>query len=83
MRETIVKVNTTIRNHLSKDLGVFASLLFEIGSGRLLIRDKTNPIFNIDEDKAEKAAKLRHTECLAEKREESEDTEIRKFLVIW
>lgn len=81
MRETIVQANTTVRNYLSKDLGAFAGLLFEIGSGRLLIGDKTNPIFNIDKDKAEKAAKLRHTECLAEKREESEHTEIQYLLI--
>ena len=37
MREVIVRTNTEVRDHLSKDLGAFAGLLFEIGSGRLLV----------------------------------------------
>lgn len=39
MRETIVEVNSEHRNLLSKDLGAFAGLLFEIGSGRLLVAE--------------------------------------------
>ncbi len=32
MREMIVRTNEQMRNHLSKDLGAFAGLLFEIGT---------------------------------------------------
>ena len=37
MREVIVRANNDVRNQLSKDLGAFAGLLYEIGVGRLVI----------------------------------------------
>src|SRR6266496_5501747 len=37
MRELILKVNDGVKDQLSKDLGAFAGLLFEIGSGRIVI----------------------------------------------
>src|SRR3989337_1947940 len=37
MREVIVRTNAEVRDRLSKDLGAFAGLLFEVGSGRLLV----------------------------------------------
>ena len=38
MRAAIVSANAEVRDLLSKDLGAFAGLLFEIGSGRLVVR---------------------------------------------
>jgi len=37
MREVIVRTNNDVRDQLSKDLGAFAGLLFEIGAGRLMV----------------------------------------------
>ncbi len=83
MREVIVRANSSpeIRNRLSKDLGAFAGLLFEIGSGRLLIAGNLQSVLQTEKDKAEKAAWRRHAEVVAEEKEESEHTRIQYLLV--
>jgi type II restriction enzyme len=82
MREVIVRTNLELRSHLSKDLGAFAGLLFEIGSGRLLVSGNAEAILQVVErEKAEKAAKERHAEILAEQNEESEHTQIQYLLI--
>lgn len=81
MRETIVHFNTELRNHLSKDLGAFAGLLFEIGSGRLVITGNAESVFEVERAKAEKVAKARHLAVMTEKQEESEHTQIQYLLI--
>jgi type II restriction enzyme len=83
MREAIVRVNARpeIRNRLSKDLGAFAGLLFEIGSGRLLVSGNVETVLQVERKKAEKAAARRHTEVTNEAREESEHTRIQYLLI--
>ena len=43
MRETIVRANEEHRNLLSKDLGAFAGLLFDIGCGRIVLGAMPTP----------------------------------------
>lgn len=81
MRETIVRANAEVRNQLSKDLGAFAGLLFEIGTGRLLAGGNVEAVLRAEKTKAEKAAKLRHMETLAEHKAESEHTQIQYLLI--
>lgn len=83
MRETIVQVNAQaeIRNRLSKDLGAFAGLLFEIGAGRLLINTNVDAVLQVTKEQAEKAARLRHKDVVAEAQEESEHTQIQYLLI--
>jgi type II restriction enzyme len=83
MREVIVRTNShaEVRNRLSKDLGAFAGLLFEIGSGRLLISANVETVLQVERDKAAKAAKRRHAEVVAEVKEESEHTRIQHMLI--
>lgn len=81
MREMIVRANTEARDLLSKDLGAFAGLLFEIGSGRLLVEGNIETISQVEKAKAEKAAQARHTEVLAEQEAESEHTQIQYLLI--
>lgn len=83
MREVIVRTNSSpeIRNRLSKDLGAFAGLLFEIGSGRLLIADNLEAVLQAEKDKAEKAAKDRHEQVVTEQKEQSEHTRIQYLLI--
>jgi type II restriction enzyme len=45
MREIIVHTNNEVRDQLSKDLGAFAGLLFEIGAGRLLVDGNIEAVF--------------------------------------
>ena len=81
MRETIVRTNADVRQQLSKDLGAFAGLLFEIGAGRLLIDGNVGAVLRVEQSKAEKAARARHASVLAEQAEESEHTQIQYLLI--
>lgn len=81
MREVIVRTNAEVRDRLSKDLGAFAGLLFEIGSGRLLLSGNVEAVLAAEKVKAEKAARVRHAEVLSEQTEESEHTRIQYLLI--
>lgn len=81
MREVIVRSNEQVRDHLSKDLGAFAGLLFEIGSGRLVVTGNAESVLQQAKEKAEKAARARHKEVLAEEEEESEHTQMQHLLI--
>ena len=81
MREVIVRVNADARALLSKDLGAFAGLLFEIGAGRLVVPGNASAVLATEKAKAEKAAKARHADVLAEHEAESEHTQIQYLLI--
>jgi type II restriction enzyme len=88
MRERIVASNAEVRDLLSKDLGAFAGLLFEIGSGRLVLAgnadrvlDASNGDAQAERKKAEKSAQARHAQVVAELHEESEHTQIQYLLI--
>jgi len=81
MREVIVHTNTQVRDLLSKDLGAFAGLLYEIGTGRVLVRGNADTVLAADKAKAEKTARARHAEVLAEHAEESEHTRLQYLLI--
>lgn len=81
MRETIARVNDSVRAQLSKDLGAFAGLLYEIGAGRLLVENNADRVLAVEQQKAEKAARARHAQVLAEQNEESEHTHIQYLLI--
>lgn len=79
MRDTIIKTNAQVS--LSKDLGAFAGLLFEIGTGRLVVSGNADAVFKVEKAKAEKAARIRHKDVEEEKREESEHTQMQYLLI--
>ena len=81
MREVIVRTNSEVRDRLSKDLGAFGGLLFEIGSGRLLVRGNIETVLAAEKKKAEKAAQTWHNKFLAEQKEEAEHTQIQYLLI--
>ncbi len=81
MREVILRANEEVRNYLSKDLGAFAGLLFEIGTGRLVIAGNAASVLEVEKGKAEKAAKARHQDVMMEQKEESEHTRIQYLLI--
>lgn len=81
MRQTIVKTNEAVRNLLSKDLGAFAGLLYEIGIGRLEVNGAQNESLHIEKTKAEKIARDRHNAVLADEKAESEHTRIQYMLI--
>lgn len=83
MREAILRVNAhaEIRHRLSKDLGAFAGLLFEIGTGRLLIENNLDTVLQVTKEQAAKAARLRHLDVVAEEQEQSEHTQMQYLLI--
>ena len=81
MREVIVRTNAEVRDRLSKDLGAFAGLLFEIGSGRLLVSGNVDRVLAAAKAKAEKAARTRHADVVSEQAEQSEHTRIQYLLI--
>lgn len=81
MREMIVRTNAEVRDRLSKDLGAFAGLLFEVGSCRLVMSGNVKPILQAEKARAEKAARVRHLDVLAEQMEASDHTRIQYLLI--
>ena len=82
MWQVIIAANDSVRNQLSKDLGAFAGLLFEIGAGRFLVPGQTaSAEWQEQKEKAEKAARLRHVEVVAQKQEESLHTRMQWRLI--
>ena len=80
MREAIVRANSE-QTGLSKDLGAFAGLLFEIGSNRMVLSGNADSVLKELQEKAEKAAKKRHQETLADEKEASEHTQAQHTLI--
>lgn len=76
MCEVIVVTNAKVREHLSKDLGAFAGLLFEIGAAKLLIPANAEAVIDL-----EKVARLRHKDVVEEEREETEHTQMKHLII--
>jgi type II restriction enzyme len=81
MREVILHANAGVRDQLSKDLGAFAGLLFEIGTGRLLVDGNAETIHQMEKAKIEKVAKARHADVLEDQKAESEHTQVQYLLI--
>lgn len=81
MRETIINTNLVHRDLLSKDLGAFAGLLYEIGAGRILVSGNADSVLADIQARAEQAARKRHQQVVNAQREESEHTEMQHMLI--
>jgi type II restriction enzyme len=81
MRETIVRANEKHRNLLSKDVGAFAGLLFDIGCGRIVLDGNADAVLKELQEKAERSARKRHQEAVAEEKEASEHTQVQHALI--
>lgn len=81
MREAIVQANNQHRSLLSKDLGAFAGLLFEIGTGRIVTTGSADATLAALHDKALKANKRRHEQVLADQAGASEHTRMQHLLI--
>ena len=81
MRETIVRANEEHRGLLSKDLGAFAGLLYEIGTNRLIVNGNADAALQEVEARAAKAAARRHQEVLADQQEASAHTQVQHALI--
>lgn len=78
MREYILSANQ--RSNLSKDLGAFTGLLFEIGSGRLVIPENVAHVLDIEDKKRLKMLRKRHDQVLNDSAEENAHSEMQYHL---
>ncbi|MCL6444445.1 MAG: hypothetical protein K6T83_13505, partial [Alicyclobacillus sp.] len=79
MREKIIELNNEHRNQLFKDLGAIAGLLFEIGTGRIVIAENAEQIAE-EGEKRTKTIRKRHEEVLEDLQEENEHSEMQYHL---
>jgi type II restriction enzyme len=80
MRDTILVTNDLFRDLLSKDLGAFSGLLFEIGSNRIVIENNAEEFIKNETEKAAKAAKRRRKEIEEDESEENTHSEMQYLL---
>ena len=81
MREMILETNETVRSYLSKDLGAFAGLLYELGTGRLITSGSLQRGIQPEKARVEKLVQSRHKEVLSEQVAESEHTHMQYMLI--
>ena len=80
MREAIIQKNNQHRSLLSKDLGAFAGLLFEVGVKKILVGDE-GALSEQEQMKIENLLRNRHKEVVSEKEEEDLHTEMQYHLL--
>jgi type II restriction enzyme len=81
MREAIVQANNQHKPLLSKDLGAFAGLLFEIGTGRIATAANADATLAALQEKAAKANQRRHEQVLTDQAGASEHTRMQHLLI--
>lgn len=79
MRETIIEANSTLGT-LSKDLGAFSGMLFEIGVGRLAPDSNGQQTLAADQEKLEKSRRKRHAQVEQDVVEERLHTKVQHQL---
>lgn len=62
MRDVILETNALHRSLFSRDLGAISGLLFEIGSGKLMVPGNTEAVLDIEIKKREALTRRRHEE---------------------
>lgn len=77
MRETIIEANTSL-GILSKDLGAFCGMLFEIGVGRL--NCSGSDTLNVEHEKVEQVRRKRHNQVQQDLAEERLHTKVQHQL---
>lgn len=77
MRETIIEANTSL-GILSKDLGAFCGMLFEIGVGRLNCNGADT--LNVEHEKVEQVRRKRHNQVQQDLAEERLHTKVQHQL---
>ena len=80
MRAAIRRANAGLSPPLSTDLGAFAGLLFEVGAGRLVVSASAAEVLAKEREVAEKAARKRHQEVEADRREEGDHLRMQYLL---
>lgn len=82
MRQVILESNTQLDPLLSKDLGAFSGLLFDIGSGTLVLDGTWAQALAKGREAIEKAARKRHQDVQLDIREENEHLQMQHLLTM-
>lgn len=82
MRQVIIESNAQLGGLLSKDLGAFAGLLFDVGSGTLVLDGTWAEALAKERAVIEKAARRRHKEVELDVREENEHVQMQHLLTV-
>lgn len=80
MREVIIQENDQHKSGLSKDLGAFTGLLFDVGVKKILVGDE-GALSEKEQVKIENLLKNRHKEVVSGKEEEDLHTEMQYHLL--
>lgn len=80
MRAALIAINEEFRSTLSKDLGAISGLLFEIGSGKLVIEQNVDLVLESAKQKVEAARLKRHSEVVTELQEQATHTKMQILL---
>ena len=80
MRQVIIEYNTQLGGMLSKDLGAFAGMLFDVGAGKLVLDSTWPDALAREREMIETAARKRHQEVESDVREESEHLQMQHLL---
>ncbi len=81
MREVIVDMNDRLGAALSKDLGAFAGLLFDVGIGKIAVDGNWSDALAREREALEKVARKRHKEVEQERKEVDEHLKIQHHLM--
>lgn len=80
MREMLILANEQGRSVLSKDLGAISGLLFEIGSGKLVIEENAEIVVEAERKKLENLRTRRHIEVQEDIAQEQVHTQMQYLL---
>ncbi|HWR06782.1 type II restriction endonuclease [Sporomusa sp.] len=80
MRESIISANQNYRNMTSKDLGMIAGMLFEIGTGRIVTEQNYTQVISLEEKKLLASRSKRHREVLEDVLADNEHSEMQYHL---
>lgn len=80
MRDTLVETNTMQRSLFSRDLGAISGLLFEIGSGRLLVPGNADAAVEREVKKREAFVRRRHDEVREDMAQDQTHTQMQYLL---
>ena len=82
MRDVIVDVNTRYRSLFSRDLGALSGLLFEIGTGKLVISENAEAVLENEAKKRDVLARRRHEEVKEDVVQEHAHTQMQYALSV-
>lgn len=80
MREVVMNTNEQFRTVLSKDLGAVSGLLFEIGTGKLVLEENADLVLETERKRLETLWRRRHLEVQEDLEQDQAHTQMQHLL---